>query len=63
MKLDALPEEFIELVEQSLKLQERIVHLDSELYGNQNGAIDDSENPVSQQIELLSTALGVKKFG
>ena len=63
MKLDALPEEFIELVEQSLKLQERIVHLDSELYGNQNGAIDDGANPVSQQIELLSTALGVKKFG
>ncbi len=63
MKLDTLPEEFVELVERSLKLQERIIHLDSELYGSQNDTNGDGDNPVNQQIELLSTALGAKKFG
>lgn len=56
-----LPVEFTQLVEASLILQERIVRLDRELYDERQTAA--SGNPVIEQIDLLSTAFGVKKTG
>jgi regulator of CtrA degradation len=55
---DNLPVEFVALVERSLALQTRIVSLDREIYGP--GA---DENPVTQQINLLSTAFAAVKKG
>lgn len=57
-----LPEEFTNLVEQSIKLQARIVSLDNELYGD--GTFEDKSNinPVNDQIELISTAFGAKTY-
>ena len=58
-----LPLEFIKLVEMSIALQNRIVRLDNELYGEHLLDASQERNPVNDQIELLSTALGAKKFG
>jgi regulator of CtrA degradation len=58
---DMLPAEFIELVARSLALQNRILTLDTEIYGDARGASDPSDNPVNQQINLLSTALGATR--
>lgn len=58
-----LPIRFVELVEHSLKLQARIVRLDAELYGEQDIEANSDVNPVNDQIELISTAFGAKKFG
>ncbi len=60
--LSSLPQQFVSLVEQSIALQERVLHLDAELYGDLSDAAGE-KNPVNDQIELLSTALGAKKFG
>jgi len=57
-----LPVEFIELVTRSLGLQNRVITLDAELYGHQSSKEEVlSSNPVSQQIDLLSTAFGATK--
>ncbi|MEM9277983.1 MAG: DUF1465 family protein [Pseudomonadota bacterium] len=57
-----LPPEFVELVSRSLTLQNRVITLDAELYGSQTTTSEQSsKNPVEQQIELLSTALGATK--
>ena len=57
-----LPVEFIELVTRSLGLQNRVITLDAELYGHQRPREEIlSSNPVSQQIDLLSTAFGATK--
>ena len=55
-----LPQKFFELVEQSLQLQNRIIRLDAELYGNKGDEDHSNINPVNDQIELLSTAFGSK---
>jgi regulator of CtrA degradation len=61
---DDLPGHFVELVARSIALQNRVLVLDNEIYGEQTGlnAIPTSPgvNPVSQQLNLLSTALGAK---
>lgn len=57
-----LPEGFLQLVGRSLSLQTRVMNLDAELYGS--GGEEDALapiNPVGQQIDLLSTALGATK--
>ncbi len=58
-----LPREFVELVARSLTLRNRVMTLDAELYGETvtptSGSIGG--NPVGQQIDLLSTALGATK--
>ena len=57
-----LPKAFMDLVTRSLTLQSRIITLDNELYGDgvsTKPAV--TVNPVSQQIDLLSTALGATK--
>ncbi|MEM7069695.1 MAG: DUF1465 family protein [Pseudomonadota bacterium] len=57
-----LPENFIGLVSRSLTLQNRVITLDAELYGSRQKISDSAnKNPVEQQIDLLSTALGATK--
>jgi regulator of CtrA degradation len=56
-----LPQSFTELVERSVALQTRVMSLDTELYGEDRSEDDNQSNPVSQQIDLLSTALGAIK--
>jgi len=56
-----LPDEFKELVYRCAKLQKRVIKLDSKLYGPENIPHENVPNPVAQQIDLLSTALGAKK--
>ncbi|MFC4623664.1 DUF1465 family protein [Daeguia caeni] len=55
-----LPQAFVDLVERSLRLEERIRHMDCEVRNPQRQlATDRHGNPVSQQIVLLRTAFGV----
>lgn len=56
-----MPVEFLELVSRSLTMQNRVMRLDAELYGHKVEEPVDSNNPVGQQIDLLSTALGAAK--
>ncbi len=58
---ELLPADFVELVARSLALQSRIMTLDREIYGEERAVADPSDNPVSQQIDLLSTALGATR--
>ncbi|MEP1207585.1 MAG: DUF1465 family protein [Rhizobiaceae bacterium] len=54
---DELPETFIDLVERSVALQNRIQRLDAEIYGSAAGTEDQaSPNPVASQHALLETA-------
>lgn len=57
-----LPQKFHELVDQSIHLQNRIIRLDNELYGDKTHEENSDINPVNDQIELLSTAFGTKKY-
>lgn len=56
-----MPADFIDLVSRSLALQNRVMSLDAELYGKQASEERQTSNPVSQQIDLLSAALGAMK--
>ncbi len=58
-----LPVDFLDLVSRSLALQSRVITLDKELYGHEITDVEPklSNNPVGQQIDLLSTALGASK--
>ena len=58
-----LPSEFVTLVRASITLQARILRLDTELYHASPDSENADVNPVNDQIELLSTAFGAKKFG
>lgn len=59
---DDLPEEFRDLVSRSMVLQNRVITLDAELYETPTSVKKSKpKNPVSQQIDLLSSALGVAK--
>lgn len=58
-----LPAAFDALVQRSLSLQSRIVSLDADIYGAPRPLADPSDNPVSQQIQLLETALGGLRRG
>lgn len=61
---ETLPGEFLELVTRSYALQNRVITLDKELYGhNLEKQAARPVNPVSQQIDLLSTAFGAQKQG
>lgn len=50
-----LPETFVQLVEKSLRLQNRICRLDQELYGEKSQE-DNQDNPVNAQHDLLQKA-------
>lgn len=58
---EELPSEFLELVSRSLALQNRVVTLDNEIYRKSARREAQGDNPVSQQIDLLSTALGAAR--
>ena len=55
-----MPEDFLDLVTRSLRLQALVRRMDEEIYGS--GAVVDMQpiarrsNPVSDQITLLNTA-------
>ncbi len=51
-----LPEGFRDLVERSLRLQNRIAILDREIYRPGEAKLPDNENGVRAQLDLLSTA-------
>jgi regulator of CtrA degradation len=51
-----LPAAFRELVEHSLRLQERVRSMDEEVYGGKADSL--AANPVSDQLVLLQTAFG-----
>jgi regulator of CtrA degradation len=54
-----LPEGFRDLVERSLRLQNRIALLDREIYRPSEAAVvPDNENSVRAQLNLLQTAFG-----
>lgn len=57
-----LPADFLDLVSRSLALQARVINLDKELYGHElDETPQQSNNPVDQQINLLSTAFGAAR--
>ena len=57
-----LPADFRDLVSRAMVLQNRVMTLDAELYGAaEKESADSTENPVEQQINLLSTAFGATK--
>lgn len=56
-----LPPEFVSLVSRSLALQNRIITIDAEVYSHGEGKRQAGANPVDQQLNLLSTALGVSR--
>ncbi|MEM7289625.1 MAG: DUF1465 family protein [Pseudomonadota bacterium] len=59
-----LPDGFLDLVSRSLTLQNRVLTLDTELYGEIREQTEpNGNNPVGQQIDLLSTAFGIRKRG
>jgi len=58
---DALPQAFVTLVARSIALQNRILTLDSEIYGGRSFPAENGDNPVNQQLNLLSTALGASR--
>ena len=51
-----LPESFRDLVERSLRLQNRVAILDREIYRPQEAIVPDNENGVRAQLDLLRTA-------
>lgn len=59
---DSLPETLRSMIERSIRLQERIVHLDAMLYRAADQAEADSndnhENPVASQLSQLHAAFG-----
>lgn len=55
---EELPDEFCELVDQSLRIQARVRQMDGELYGEGDEGASRRGNPVSDQILLLKTAFG-----
>ncbi len=57
-----LPEPFLELIAHSLRLQTRVQRTEREVYGRDRANVELTScgNPVSEQIILLRTALGVR---
>lgn len=55
-----LPGDFVALVNRSLTLQNRIKAIDAEIYSMKPFEVTP-ENPVRQQLDLLSTALGISR--
>ena len=57
-----LPEDFKDLVLKSITLQSRVRKHDTELYGERQVQDGNASNPISQQIDLLSTAFGARRL-
>jgi regulator of CtrA degradation len=56
--LSQLPERLRDLIEQSLKLQERVVRLDQMLDFNQPAQAAEADHPLSSQLSRLREAFG-----
>lgn len=56
-----LPEQFVNLVNQSHALQKQVTHLDSELYQRTKDQASKPSNPVSEQIARLNALFGGDK--
>lgn len=52
-----LPEQLRDLIERSVRLQERIVHLDRMIHESSHGEVR-AENPVAAQLNVLTAAFG-----
>ncbi|MEP3276796.1 MAG: DUF1465 family protein [Stappiaceae bacterium] len=56
---DELPQTLRDLIDRSVRLQERVQHLDSVLYNPQNNKADPAaSNPVADQLGQLAAAFG-----
>lgn len=53
-----LPEQFRQLVQQSLGLQARVRRMDADILSGEEPPADPGENPVTAQLNLLKTAFG-----
>ncbi len=58
---EQLPDLFCDLVRRSITLQNRITAIDAEVYEMKEAETEEETNPVRQQLDLLSTALGVSR--
>ena len=60
-----LPHGLLSLIARSLRIQERICHLDAQITQSLDGeaAAPTTDNPVNDQIAKLRLALGVREFG
>jgi len=56
---EELPAQLRELVEQSVRLQKRIRHLDGTIYGTEEVSDEQAPNPVATQLDHLARALNV----
>ncbi|MEJ8473069.1 DUF1465 family protein [Roseibium algae] len=55
---EELPDSLKELINRSIRLQERVVHLDQMLYDNAEALTDSNDNPVAAQLNQLHAAFG-----
>ncbi len=56
-----MPERFVSIVTRSMRLQERVRHMDNDLFGEEKPtARAGNDNPVNSQITLLKTAFGMR---
>lgn len=55
---NALPQKLKELIEQSIKLQERVIRLDTMLGSRQMPATGETDHPLKLQLSLLRAAYG-----
>ncbi len=53
----ALPQRLKDLIDQSIRLQDRIRHLDESMYNKDRAEEADSPNPVASQLDHLARAL------
>ena len=53
-----LPEQFRQLVQQSLAIQARVRRMDADIVSGEDARLDPGENPVTAQLNLLKTAFG-----
>ncbi|MCC4245394.1 DUF1465 family protein [Stappia indica] len=56
-----LPEDLRDLIERSVRLQERIQHLDRMIYESRHAEPVPVDNPVAVQLDVLSAAFGGRR--
>lgn len=56
-----LPQELRDLIERSVRLQERIQHLDRMIYESRHAEAAAIDNPVAVQLDVLNAAFGSRR--
>ena len=56
-----LPQELSDLIERSVRLQERIQHLDRMIYESRHAEAAAIDNPVAVQLDVLNAAFGSRR--